>query len=214
MLNRFCISALFLTCIAVSPLLASNAFAKSPPCAVVTNADIPVGSAVASAGFFANLRNANHSLKYVTDQLLTKARVVAEAATLEGRGCKDGCTTPVAAIVFTSTPNLVLESYDESTSCQRLYEQTLLNPIVYDRRSFDSEEEAKEWYQDLTMGDGADGEDLYARCPGMCSPAYSSVAYKYGGKFVVTATIVCGHARDKDDNHYKLSSSVRWICPR
>ncbi len=198
----------------VSLPLASNAFAKSPPCTVVTDADIPVGSAVASAGFFANLRNADHSLKYVTDQLLTKARVVAEAVTLAGRGCKDTCIAPVAAIVFTSTPNLLLESYDESADCQRYYEQTVLNPIVYDRRTFDSEKEAKEWYQDLTTGDGEDGEDLYARCPGMCSPAYSSVAYKYGGKFVVTATIICGHARDKDDNHYRLSSSVRWICPR
>jgi hypothetical protein len=203
----------FLLCLVAALLLAKNAIAAQPPCSVARR-DLPVGSALASAGFFANLRNARHSINYTTDELLTKARRIAQVATPEPRGCKDPCTTPVVAIVFTSTPNLVLDSYDESTECQRYFEETRLNPIVYEKRAFDSEEEAKEWYHDLTRGSGEDGEDLYTRCPGMCSPAYSSVAYKQGEKFIVTATVVCGHARDKDDDQYKLTASVRWICPR
>lgn len=207
------ILAVFLTPLVALLPLAADVFAASPPCTVVTRADLPVGSGLGSAGFFANLRNAKHSLNYVTGELLTKAHELAATVTVAGRGCKDSCATPVAAIVFTSTPNLVLESYDESAACQRYYEQTVLNPIVYEKRSFDSEDEAREWYHDLTTGDGEDGEDLYARCPGVCSPAYSSVAYKHGGKFVVTATIICGHARDKDDDQYRLRAAVRWICP-
>jgi hypothetical protein len=173
----------------------------------------PVGSALASAGFFANLRNAKHSLNYLTDSLLDDARRVAHEITHQEQGCNTACPSPVIAIVFRSTPRLLLTAYDEAQECERLYKQTLHKPIVYEKRSFDSEDDAKGWYHDLTTGSGDDGEDLYSRCPGKCSPAYSSVAYRQGEKFIVSASVVCGHARDKDDDQYTLSAAVRWVCP-
>jgi hypothetical protein len=212
-LNRFGTLSLILTSVAALLLPPRNVVGASPPPCSVTGGERLVGSSLASAGFFANLRNAKHSINYVTDKLLMDARIVAQAVSHEGRGCKDSCNNPVAAIVFTSTPYRVLDSYYESVDCQRFYDQTLHHPIVYEKRSFDSEDDAKEWYSDLTRGRGEDGEDLYTRCPGSCSPAYSSVAYKHGDRFMVTATIICGHARDKDDDQYSLRASVRWICP-
>jgi hypothetical protein len=107
---------------------------------------------------------------------------------------------------------MTLPEYEDSPSCQRLLEATRQQPIVYDNRQFDTRDDAEEWYNDLTQGDGADGEDLYNRCPGQCSPSYSSVIYRKNGKFVITTSIVCGHARDKDDNQYRLTSSLRWMC--
>jgi hypothetical protein len=107
---------------------------------------------------------------------------------------------------------MALPEYEDSPSCQRLLEATQQQPIVYGNRQFDTQDDAEEWYNDLTQGDGADGEDLYSRCPGQCSPSYSSVIYRKSGQFVITTSIICGHARDKDDNQYRLTSSLRWIC--
>jgi hypothetical protein len=177
------------------------------------NQDIPIRSTLASAGFFANLRNASYSINFLMDDLLVQAHLAAEKHTSQRRDCHQSCQQPVLATVFDSVPNLILTDYDEFNACKELFETTKKIPIVYENRVFSSDQEAKDWYQDLTQGDGADGEDLYARCPGACSPSYSSVAYQKDGKFIVSTSIVCGHARDKDDDQYRLSASLRWICP-
>ena len=177
------------------------------------NVDIPIRSTLASAGFFANIRNSDDSIRFRMDQLLTQAKAAAHERYIQETGCRRDCTNAVVAVVFSSSPNKTLSEYDETSTCQRLQEQTLTSPIVYDKRSFDSEEAAKDWYNELTQGDGADGEDLYEKCPGKCSPAYSSTAYEDAGKFLVTTSIVCGHARDKDDNQDRLNAALRWVCP-
>jgi len=177
------------------------------------NSDIPVGTALASAGFFANLRNADNSINYLMDELISKSEAQARLVSDEQRSCARSCNSPVVAIVFTSTPNKTLDSYDEASSCEKYAELTKTSPIVYANRTFDSQSDAESWYEDLTQGDGTDGEDLYGRCPGKCSPAYSSIIYQRGRKFFVTTSIECGHARDKDDNQYRLTAALRWICP-
>ena len=188
-----------------------SAFAQ-PRCTPI-DSDVPVNSALASAGFFANLRNSSNSISFLMDKLLTESEVKAgELSRTEG-SCVRSCKSPLTAVVFTSTPNKTLPEYEDSSSCERLFQDTQKTPITYRNRTFDSQDDAEDWYHDLTQGDGKDGEDLYARCPGQCSPAYSSVAYKHNGKFVVSTSILCGHARDKDDNQYRLTASVRWICP-
>ena len=181
------------------------------PCNAVTD-DIHVGSTLASAGFFDNLRNSDDSIRFQMDQLLSKSETQARQANQPPTACARSCTSPVVAVVFYSAPNITLPAYEDSPTCQKLLEETTKQPIVYANRMFESQEDAEEWYNDLTQGDGTDGEDLYNRCPGRCSPAYSSVIYRNKSKLVVTTSVICGHARDKDDNQYKLSSSLRWMC--
>lgn len=195
-------------------------FAHSIPLSVATpvgcsplNTDIPVRSTLASAGFFANLRHASNSISFLMDQLISESEVKAKQLTSSESGCSRPCQNALTAVVFTSTPNMTLLDHDDAAMCAKLYQATQQNPIEYRNRTFDSQSDAEEWYNDLTQGDGSDGEDLYTRCPGACSPAYSSVTYQLNGKFTVSTSIVCGHARDKDDNQYRLSASVRWICP-
>jgi hypothetical protein len=175
--------------------------------------EIPLQSMVASAGFFANLRNADHSVRARTDKLLKDARAAAKELELKESRCVRSCARPVVAVLFNSTPYRHLNDYQESAQCQALLESTSNAPIVYENRRFSSDDDAREWYEDLTQGDGVDGDDLYQRCPGACSPAYSSVAYREGDEFVVSTTIICGHARDRDDGQYRLSAGIRWICP-
>lgn len=189
----------------------SCAIAQSP-CAPPQQ-DISIRSTLASAGFFDNLRNSDDSIRHQMDQLLSVSETKAHELGQQKSPCRSSsCGSPVVAVVFASTPNMTLPEYEDSPSCQRLLEATRQQPIVYDNRQFDTRDDAEEWYNDLTQGDGADGEDLYNRCPGQCSPSYSSVIYRKNGKFVITTSIVCGHARDKDDNQYRLTSSLRWMC--
>lgn len=177
------------------------------------NTDIPVRSTLASAGFFANLSHASNSISFLMDKLITESENKAKEIVSSETGCSRSCPNALTAVVFTSLPNKTLPDHDDAVTCAKLYQTTQQNPIQYQNRTFDTQEEAEDWYNDLTQGDGSDGEDLYTRCPGACSPAYSSVTYKQNGRFTVSTSIVCGHARDKDDNQYRLTASVRWICP-
>ncbi|MEN9846298.1 MAG: hypothetical protein RIS36_1445 [Pseudomonadota bacterium] len=189
----------------------TGALAQSP-CAP-SQQDTFIQATVASAGFFDNLRNSDDSIRYQMDHLLSLSESRAHELRQHMSPCRSpSCGSPVIAVVFTSTPNLTLPEYEDFPSCQKLLEATRQQPIVYKDREFNTQEEAKEWYNDLTQGDGTDGENLYDRCPGQCSPSYSSVIYRARGKFLVTTSIICGHARDRDDNQYRLSSSLRWIC--
>jgi len=175
--------------------------------------DISFRSTLASAGFFDNLRNSDDSIRHQMDLLLSQSESKASELAQQKSPCAaSSCASPIVAVVFSSAPNITLPEYEDSPSCQKLLEATRQQPIVYGNREFNSQDEAEEWYNDLTQGDGVDGEDLYNRCPGQCSPSYSSGIYRKEGKLLVTTSILCGHARDKDDNQYRLNSSLRWMC--
>jgi hypothetical protein len=202
--------------VAILLLWSGDSVSATPPaipCALPAS-ELPVRTTLASAGFFANLRNAEHSINSRMDALLAQARAQAAQVASQPSPCKQSCQTPVVAVVFTSAPQIALDNYDEREACEHLLRSTTTHPIMYANRAFTSEQDAKQWYKDLTQGDGPDGEDLYQRCPGLCSPSYSSTAYHLGNQFIVTTSIICGHARDKDDDQYRLSASLRWLCPR
>ena len=193
-------------------LVANSATWAAPKCAPL-NKEVPVRSVVASAGFFANLRNADYSVQYVTDALLRESEVAAARLIAAESSCQHECPQPVVAIVFSSVPNITLGEYDERDRCEAFLTKTRHHPIQFPGRSFNGRDDFEDWYSDLTQGDGKDGESLYEQCPGRCSPQYSSQIFKRGEKLVVSTSVVCGHARDKDDDQYVLRSAVRWICP-
>ena len=199
-------AVVFLTLVASSPTWGA------PKCTPL-NKEVPVRSVVASAGFFANLRNADYSVGYATDTLLKESEVAVARLSAAENGCGHKCPHAVVAIVFSSVPNITLGEYDERERCEALLSKTRRHPIQFPDRSFNGRTEFEDWYRDLTQGDGKDGESLYEQCPGRCSPQYSSLIFKRGDKLVVSTSVVCGHARDKDDDQYVLRSAVRWICP-
>lgn len=206
--NSFCKLGVTVMCALVS---ISQAIAQSP--CTPHQQDISIRSTLASAGFFDNLRNSDDSIRYQMDQLLSQSETRARELGQQKSPCRSSsCGSPIVAVVFSSTPNKTLPEYEDSSACQKLLEATQQQPIVYSNRQFDTQSDADSWYNDLTQGDGTDGEDLYNRCPGQCSPSYSSVIYRRDGKFIITTSIICGHARDKDDDQYRLTSSLRWMC--
>lgn len=194
-------------------ILSVCASAKATPQCTPLNQDIPVRETLASAGFFANLRNADHSVRYLMDALLRESESAAGRLVVAEATCVRGCADAVLAVVFSSKPHMTLAEYDERDQCDALYTTTQRHPITFLNRSFDEQEQVEDWYKDLTQGDGDDGEQLYQQCPGRCSPEYSSLIFRRGEKFVISTSVVCGHARDRDDNQYALRAAVRWVCP-
>ena len=197
----------------LSLTLAMSAAAWARPACTPLNQDVPVRSTLASAGFFANLRNAEHSVRYVMDELLQESEVSAKRLKVAENDCARACADSTVAVVFSSAPHMTIPEYDDRTQCEELFAKTRRQPIEFLNRSFDEKEQVEDWYKDLTQGDGDDGESLYEQCPGRCSPRYSSLIFKSGDKFVISTSVVCGHARDKDDDQYVLSAGLRWICP-
>ncbi|HTS51695.1 MAG TPA: hypothetical protein VMH26_00315 [Burkholderiales bacterium] len=53
---------------------------------------------------------------------------------------------------------------------------------------------------------------LYQKCGGSCSPRYFMDVFQDADRFVATLEVVCGHARDKADNSYAVTSGYRWAC--
>jgi hypothetical protein len=192
--------------------LAFYADSWAMPTCTPLNRDVPIRSTLASAGFFTNLRNASHSVRYLMDQLLRESEVSATRLAATENGCTHACPQATVAVVFSSAPHATLQDYDERGQCEELFTKTQRAPIEFLNRSFDEQGQVEEWYSDLTQGDGEDGESLYEQCPGRCSPRYSSLIFKRGAKFVISTSVVCGHARDKDDNQYLLGAALRWIC--
>lgn len=185
-----------------------------PNCPTI-NRIIPVRSTRASAGFFSNLRHAERSIRNQTDKLLNEGRIRAHHLLHIPKmdSCSIPCSQALVSMRFVSRPHKTLTEYAESKICNTLLRTTTDSPIEYRERIFQSEDDARSWYKALTLGDGADGKDLYRRCPGSCSPSYETQIYRKENKLHLTTTVICGHARDKSDDTYDLSLSLQWICP-
>ena len=147
------------------------------------------------------------------DSLLAEAFMATETLSRQPIKCKTPCDSAQIAVVFKSSPQIVLTDYEDKAQCELLLSKTTATPIQYRPAIFNSADAAKDWYHDLTQGDGPDGEDLYRRCDGSCSPIYTSTVIKEGENFKITTSIICGHARDKDDDQYLLESGIQWLCP-
>lgn len=186
-----------------------------PNCPTI-NRIIPIRSTRASAGFLSNLRHAERSIRNQTDKLLNEGRIRAHHLLHIPKmdSCSMPCSHALVSMRFVSRPHKTLTDYAESNICKTLLRTTTNTPIVYRERTFESEDAARLWYKSLTLGDGADGKDLYRRCPGSCSPSYETQIYSKENKLHLTTTVICGHARDKSDDTYDLSLSLQWICPK
>ncbi len=170
-----------------------------------------VGNTTASANFFSNVAKRPGSLAFESQALLKKAKAM--AATAEP-SCAEGCRSQGSAkIVLRTTPNKYLGEYDDFAHCKALLEQTTAKAIQYQGMSFESSDEFNEWYQDFTSGKGKEGEDLYSRCDLSCSPQYTStISERPSGELLASTSVICGHARDKSENNYRLTAELHWLC--
>lgn len=191
----------------------SNAFSEEEaPCSSVFK-DIPFHTATATASMLDNMRNKKGSLKYETNLMFANAKKKIAELKAPSDLCPDHCKTATTPyFVFSSVPSKFLTQYGDANKCAGLLKKTKAAPITYSDRAFASLDAFNAWYNDFSQGKGTDGKDLYRQCDGSCSPQYQTLLQGMDNNLKVTAKVVCGQARDKNDNTYQLKSSFRWVC--
>jgi hypothetical protein len=167
---------------------------------------------VATASLWANVLARPTSIRAESARLLREAQDEARRSTPPAEPCPAGCTGPSGPeILFRSVPRRVRSDYSGAAYCAATLEQTAAHPLTYSRH-FASQSELGNWIYDLAMGDGPDGKHLYERCDNSCSPRYTYLIRPEADGLAVETSVICGHARDRDDNKFELSYSVRWSC--
>lgn len=175
--------------------------------------EVPLQSKEATASTLSNTGNFKGSVRYETSNLLESAVTQVTTVGVPEGICPAACkASDVPVVLFKSVPKEFRIKYSDQKLCAELLKKTQAAPIVFKDRRFRSTNELSEWSGSLAQGRGEDGEALYQQCSGDCSPQYEYQIRVDGEELIVDAVVLCGHARDKGDNMYLLSSSYRWSC--
>ncbi len=187
--------------------------AAAAPCESIFK-DTPGEKATANANAWANWRSNPGSISAESKRLLSNANKGIEKLNQPTDLCPAECKPATAPrIIFRSIPSSYLSSYSDKAKCTELLSATQRKPISYPDRKFADMDALNSWFGDFSQGKGSDGKDLYQRCDGDCSPQYEcDITKGTDGKLSLDARVVCGHARDKDQNTYDLSYVFRWEC--
>lgn len=154
----------------------------------------------ASAGYISNITNSAGSIRAESHRMLTSA--------LESARSK----TPPSWVKFTAIPTLAADPGDSAQACAREEQATRSKPLEFDEKQFASVDDMTSWIMDFTRGKGDDGQSLYERCPGKCSPQYIWWIEPKGNGMAVKPSAVCGLPRDRDGNMYALETALAPPC--
>lgn len=179
--------------------------------------ETPLINELATAGAYANYTNKKGSVSSESVRIFHDAKSkVQSLEKVPDSFCPENCIMqPVPYMYFNSVPNKFLTRYDDYDKCAKSLEETTKNPIYYTYTGAKSVDDLTNWIGSFSRGNGPEGKDLYKKCDGQCSPQYHYMISKEtpeAENFIVSISVICGHARDKDDDNYQLSSSFRQIC--
>lgn len=183
------------------------AWADSTAC---SDQNVEVEETIATADVWANLWRREGSIRAESERMLTRAGSAKEADAIRN-ACEGPCRPGETLVVFSVTPLRVLEEYAHRERCAEKFAQTSTKPFVR-MKTFRDTAELSSWFSDFSQGRGADGEELYERCAGGCSPRYKTYITSHEGGLEVRAEVACGHRRDRDDNRYRLEISSLIRC--
>lgn len=189
--------------------------ASAQPRCASDSVDVPKDRASATANSGANLRKAPGSLRVELSRLVGDAqKEVKQVKPPSGNACSSRCRVvkEPAHILVSVVPNKFLKSYGEAQKCEGRLKQTSTRPLRFGPRHAKSEDELATWLSDVSQGHGEDGTVLYKECDGKCSPRYFMDIAQDGNGFVGNLSVVCGPARDKEDNTYTISTGYRLAC--
>ncbi len=170
-------------------------------------------STTAFAGTWLNFRNDPQSLRFQSARILKDAEKKLVEIEKPSELCFSPCVLPRRPqIILFSLPQKFHTNYEESQKCAAKLEATKKKPLLYSGKVFSDMEKLGEWFSEFSMGKGKDGKDLYRKCDGSCSPQYKLIVTAREKGYQLDAEVLCGHARDKDDNSYLLSQRFLWRC--
>ena len=173
--------------------------------------EVALASATGSVGFIKNLAEDPSSLRVVAGHLLTKA--LADEPRPASAGCAPNCSADARAeVVYRVTPTAFLAAGQQRDVCRRFESETTLHPLEFNQRSFRNVAELNDWIMEFSQGRGDDGKLLYQRCSSNCSPRYTFLIAEQNSGYAVRASVLCGLARDKSNENYRISTAVRRSC--
>ena len=172
---------------------------------------VPLAEERGSVGLMKNLAEHPESMRAVAEKLLTAA--VENTEFLAPSACTGDCGTNVKAeIVYVVEPTVFLPEEKQNQVCLDFEQSTKSNPMEFGPKTFPSVEGLNTWISDFTRGKGEDGEKLYAACSSNCSPRYTFFINKDGEQLTVNSDVLCGLARDKDEEFYRIATKIRQTC--
>lgn len=205
-------TVLLATTLLVAIFAASPSLADEKKCADAYK-DVELVRTLATASTWANLRGSAGSLKSESKRLLNDAFTRAANTQAPADSCPADCTAKThPQVIFETKPNKTLSNYSDRAACLQRLATTTRTPIQYLNRRFATLDELSAWFADFSQGSGDDGADLYSKCEGSCSPQYRCEIERDGSAYKLNAHVICGEARDKDDNQFVLTSTYRWVC--
>jgi hypothetical protein len=197
---------------------AASVMAQAPPCAshfLIRNLDQRTGS----SSFLGNLFGSKESIKSQLKAMFGEAKGARSGSPPPELTCPEGCgMAPEPEILFSASPQSFVPDHPDFERCNQRLEATTKDPIAYPNRSFESFKDLSDAFLDIAKGSGPDGEDLYERCDGDCSPRYSLYisahkrAHTEEEQYRSDILILCGPPRDKEENLYNLSTQLIWKC--
>ncbi len=173
--------------------------------------EMPLATETGSVGIIKNLAEDPTSIRAVAARLLTSA--------LDGdrnhkdKACGGACAAgQLTEVVYRVAPVVYLASDLQRAECRSFETATSNQPLTFDQHDFRSVEELNEWITAFSQGRGDDGRRLYELCSSNCSPRYTFLIAENNSRYAVKAEVLCGLARDKSSDNYKVSTAIRHSC--
>ena len=174
------------------------------------HSEISLASQIGSASFMHNLAQHPESIRAIAQKLLEEALNEEDTET---PGCTSDCDeSKRSEIIYRVSPIDFLSQEKQNSVCSQFEAQTTTSPLEFGPKKFDTIEQLNDWIMDFSQGNGPDGKLLYDQCSSNCSPRYTFLISEGLGRYTVKARVLCGLARDKSNNRYRISTALRRLC--
>lgn len=189
---------------------ASAVGARATDCAR-TPAETQIATATGSVGVMKNLAEHPNSIRAVAGRLLSDA-LIADGKQA-GPACDTACAQrDKAEIVYRVAPTAYLADNQQREVCRKFESETSSHPLTFNQRQFRNVDELNEWIMAFSQGQGEDGRLLYELCSSNCSPRYTFLIAEQNAGYAVKAEVLCGLARDRSNDVFRVSTAVRRSC--
>ena len=173
--------------------------------------EMPLATETGSVGVIKNLAEDPTSIRAVA------ARLLASALRRDVNPMDTACEAPCvqgekAQIIYRVTPTAYLATELQREECRKFESETRSHPLTFNQHEFHSVEALNEWITAFSQGRGEDGRLLYQRCSSNCSPRYTFLIAEQNSRYAVRAEVLCGLARDKSNDVYRVSTALRRVC--
>ncbi|MSR12962.1 MAG: hypothetical protein EXR86_00020 [Gammaproteobacteria bacterium] len=175
-------------------------------------AETPLRAEQGSSGVMYNFAEHPKSIRAVAKKLLTAAVDASAEAQKSACDAAPCASENPPSIVFRVAPITLLPANVQQPLCLQLAERTSKLPLKYGTHEFPSVEKFDEWITQFSLGQGPDGKLLYEQCGGNCDPSYTFIIAPGEMGLKVNTEVYCGFARDRKDEMFALSTTLRHQC--